>query len=428
MGRVTGGGRGTLPSGVRRVLWWGVLAVVATGCDRQPPPLEVGPLGFSAADLGVLGPDQQEELADLAAFGLVVAEGRTDSLIQPRVERDLRSLVLQRLAMELAANRAGLGEPELRLAYEQNPQHELVVRHLVVLSERWRPSAHRDSARAVATEALERARAGESFDRLAAEYSDEPGAAERGGLLQPGRRGSWVPDFWRAASSLDTGQVSPVVETEFGFHVLKLEERRRVPFEEVREEVLRDVMDLPRAVGRAEDWASQRMKDAEVDTDAVRSWIAPADSEGIDGTTTLVRWPDSLRIPPFTAADMGSFRHNAPGGSLEALRGEGLGTAVEWLLSQAQSHMMVHRARALGIEVSRPQRAAIEERWARKVAEWAGALGFEPGLSRQRVKEQALQSLGTPEQNAAIARSELSAFSPRLRELYPVSRREVPTP
>jgi parvulin-like peptidyl-prolyl isomerase len=72
-----------------------------------------------------------------------------------------------------------------------------VVRHLVVLSERWRPAAHRDSARAVATEALERARAGEAFEALAAEYSDEPGAAERGGLLEPGREGSWVPEFWQ---------------------------------------------------------------------------------------------------------------------------------------------------------------------------------------------------------------------------------------
>jgi hypothetical protein len=69
---------------------------------------------------------------------------------------------------------------------------------------------------------------------VAGEVSEEPGAEARGGLLEPGREGSWVQEFWMAANSLEEGEVSEVIETQFGFHVLMLEERRAVPFTEVR--------------------------------------------------------------------------------------------------------------------------------------------------------------------------------------------------
>lgn len=414
-------GRWALQQRVRQASCWGALVFAAAGCEREPPALEVGRLQFSAEELGVLGPAQQRSLADIAAFGLAVADGRVDSLIRPRIERDIRSIVLQRLAMELAVRRGGLGDPELRRAYQDNPRHELVVRHLVVLSERWRPMEHRDSARARAAEALARARQGEAFEALASEYSDEPGAAERGGLLQAGREGSWVPEFWKAAASLEEGQVSPVVETEFGFHVIQLVDRRRVPFEEVRDEVLRDVMDLPTALGRAEDWAGRRMASLQVDTQAVRSWLA-----GAGGRGPLAAWPDSLGIPPVTAAELDLYRASDSGHTPEEPGDEGLDRGLEMVRAGAQTHMMMRTAARLGIEASPSQRSAIRERWQSRVIGWAAALGFEAGQSDQRVKAEALQRLGAPEQSVAIARSELADLRPRLRALY-LTRREEPT-
>lgn len=415
-------GTRTLQRGILSILCWGVLAFAGMGCDREPPALTVGPVAFSTQDLAGLAPEQQTELMELTAFGLAVGQEKTDALIASEIERDLRSIVLQQMAMELAADNAGLGERELRAVYEEDPRHELVVRHLVVLSERWRPVEHRDSARAEATEARDRARAGEPFDALAAEYSDEPGAAERGGLLRPGREGSWVPEFWRAASALEVGEISPVVETEFGFHVLKLEERRQVPFEEVRGEVLRDATDLPEALGRAGRWARDRMAGVAVDTAMIQSWMAGAEPPG-----PLVRWPDSLAVPPFTATDVASFRYAAPDGSLDALREEGFDRVVEFVTSSAQTHLMVHHAREMGISASHAQRLAIEERWNARVSRWAEALGFARGYSPEHVKEQALLALDTPAQSAAIARSELGALSPTLLSIYPPSRPGAPT-
>lgn len=396
--------------------------IAGSACDRTPPALQVGPIGFSDEDLGVLGSAQQESLIDLTAFGLAVAEGRIDTLVRPHVERDLRSIIVQRLAMELAVDRAGLGDPELRLAYDASPRHELVVRHLVVLSERWRPAAHRDSARAVAAEALERARSGEPFGELAGEYSDEPGAAERGGLLQPGREDSWVPEFWQAASALAVGEVSGVVTTEFGFHVIKLEERRRIPFEEVRSEVVRDVMDLPLALGRADEWARRRMATARIDSAAVRAALAGAGADPV-AAMPLVHWPDSLGIPPLRADDVAEYRATLGAQAPEVSPAmEEPDRTFELVRNAAQSHMMVHHAEELGIRPSRSQTAAIERRWRDRATRWAAALGFEEGQSRAQVREQALMALGSPDQNAAIARSELEDLSTRLRQLYPVRR------
>lgn len=78
----------------------------------------------------------------------------------------------------------------------------------------------REQAEALAQKVLARARRGESFTRLATEYSDEPGAAGRGGALGKFGRGKMAPAFEEAAFRLAVGEVSNVVETPFGFHVI----------------------------------------------------------------------------------------------------------------------------------------------------------------------------------------------------------------
>lgn len=68
--------------------------------------------------------------------------------------------------------------------------------------------------------------AGESFEELAAIHSDDLGSGKNGGNLGWAKRNSYVPEFEAAAYKLEKGELSSIVETEYGFHIMELIERR----------------------------------------------------------------------------------------------------------------------------------------------------------------------------------------------------------
>jgi hypothetical protein len=214
-------------------------------CRSEPPAvLIVGPISWTDSDLLGLSDARRRTLADLAAFGLSVADSSTGALGAPLLERWENDRRVEVLAAELALERNGIGDDVLEARYLTDPQWELVVRHILFFSERWRSSDHRAQAEAKARRAMDALRAGADFAETAVALSEEPGAQGREGLLTPGREGSWVPEFWAAALALEPGQISPVTETQYGYHILRLEERRVVPFEEARATIVRRVASL----------------------------------------------------------------------------------------------------------------------------------------------------------------------------------------
>jgi len=88
-----------------------------------------------------------------------------------------------------------------------------------------------DQALKRALDCLFRARQGEDFAALALEYSDDPATRERGGRLPRIDRGQTVPEFEEVTFSLKPGQISDVVKTVFGFHVIKRLDGAEAPAE-----------------------------------------------------------------------------------------------------------------------------------------------------------------------------------------------------
>ena len=108
---------------------------------------------------------------------------------------------------------------------ETAPPTRISARHVLIQymgAERAAPSVVRtsDQARAVAEDVLARAKQGEDFARLAVEFSDEPGASNRGGSLGRFGRGQMVPAFDAAAFKLRVNEIA-LVQTPFGFHVVQ---------------------------------------------------------------------------------------------------------------------------------------------------------------------------------------------------------------
>ncbi|MDX1524702.1 MAG: peptidylprolyl isomerase [Pseudidiomarina maritima] len=103
------------------------------------------------------------------------------------------------------------------------------------------------AARNKAQEVVDKLSEGADFAALAAEYSDDTFSAENGGDLDFIQPGTMDPDFEEAAFALaEVGDVSGVVETSFGFHVIKLTDKQEgsvTPFAEVRDEIIADMQD-----------------------------------------------------------------------------------------------------------------------------------------------------------------------------------------
>lgn len=148
------------------------------------------------------------------------------SAVHPRVGRGIAPPTWIEVEPEVIDDGADEEEERSAKGPSKPGPSEIGARHILVM---YRGSTHapetivrtKEQALARAKQALERVRKGEDFAALAGEFSDEPGAGERGGSLGRFKRETMVRKFADAAFLLDIGQISDIVETQFGFHVIQ---------------------------------------------------------------------------------------------------------------------------------------------------------------------------------------------------------------
>lgn len=102
---------------------------------------------------------------------------------------------------------------------------EVKARHILIIP-RGSDEKSEFEARAKAEELLKRIKNGESFSNLAKQYSDDNGSAKQGGDLGYFTAGRMVPEFERTAFLLKPGEVSNVIRTSFGYHIIKVDDTR----------------------------------------------------------------------------------------------------------------------------------------------------------------------------------------------------------
>ena len=175
---------------------------------------------------------------DEAAIEAYYADNAARFQTEESVSIEYVEIRLADIAADVAVEEAALME-----YYEENrpryaTEEERRLRHILIAVDGDTDEA---AAAELAAELRDRLTTGEPFADLAREFSDDPGSAPDGGELGWAGRGVYVTAFEEAAFALQPDAVSAPVKTEFGYHLIQLQEVRpgsEQPFEEVRAEIL----------------------------------------------------------------------------------------------------------------------------------------------------------------------------------------------
>jgi parvulin-like peptidyl-prolyl isomerase len=185
-------------------------------------------------------------------------EGFDDETFRAHMERMYRAKVY---LDDIRIDAAVVSDEDVETYYDENKDRltlpvQVRVRHILLA---WKPLGKLDDRafiREQMTPILERARAGEDFAALAREFSDDYATKQAGGDTGFFHRGEMAPQFEAVAFSLQPGEISGPVETPFGVHIIKLEERQEselLPYEEIRDPLREHVRnELAEAAVRAE--------------------------------------------------------------------------------------------------------------------------------------------------------------------------------
>jgi hypothetical protein len=150
-----------------------------------------------------------------------------DPIIEPYIEQE----VVWRLRDRVIKVDTALDDTRLRTMFEREGTGATIkARHVLLRLPGDATPAQRDSVTKLAQSIRDRARGGADFATLAKQYSQEPGAQQSGGDLGFFGKGQMVAPFEQAAFAMKVGEVSDVVETPFGLHIIKVEDKKLADF------------------------------------------------------------------------------------------------------------------------------------------------------------------------------------------------------
>lgn len=174
----------------------------------------------------------------------------------PAVREQIKMLVDDFLSKEAlkreVVDKIVVTEEDMKSYYNVNKEAYKIpetvrARHILVKAPKDATEAEKAESSKKAEEILKRIKAGEDFAGLATEFSDDKGSKGKGGDLGFFPRGRMAKPFEDAAFSLKPGEVSDIVETKFGYHIIKLEDIKEAKlrsFEDVKKETKNALLKL----------------------------------------------------------------------------------------------------------------------------------------------------------------------------------------
>ena len=318
------------------------------------------------------------------------------------MDQEIRQEKVFRLREAVIDDDPEVTDEELLEIYEtERPGERVRARHILLLFPDGSSPTQRDSVQAVAEGLRERILGGERFEALAEIYSDDDGTATRGGDLGYVPRGTMASALEAATFALEVGEVSEVVRTSFGVHILRVDEKEMPSLDEIGPQ-LREELKMERTaiaestfVAGIEEPAGIRVHAEGIEL--ARSLARTADTDLSDRAArrTLAEFEGGS----YTARNYRDFLLLQPPALRHQIAEEATDEQIESLLrNQVRFHLLVAEADRLGIEIPSDEieelDAEIRSQY-RTLAELLGiaALESRDGETVVRTVERAMQEL-----------------------------------
>jgi len=213
---------------------------------------------------------KQNNMASQAVLvSALASQGLTFEQYRAQLQEQIEKLKL--VSMEVRA-KIQVGETEMREYYEANrakysEEETFRARHIFFRTSEKAPAEDIKRAMTTALMVLAEAKSGKDFEELAKSYSEDPAARKDGGALGSFKKGDMMPELEAAILAMKPGEVSELVYTSSGFHIIKLEERstgKMKPFESVKAEI-EDTLYRKKSEERFNQWAKELRAKASIE-------------------------------------------------------------------------------------------------------------------------------------------------------------------
>ncbi len=229
---------GEIPADHRAEVYRGVLdqliAIHLLTAESKTRSIPVSDADVDARLAQVKGQFPNEEAFNkaLAGQGMTLAKAKEDARTSLQIEHLLQAEIAPKIQVS---------QVDLDKFYKENPEQfkqpeSVRASHILIRPSGDTPAAKKQ-AHDKAEQLLKDAKGGSDFAALAKQNSQDPGSAPKGGDLGFFPEGQMVPEFDKAAFALKPGEISDLVETQFGYHIIKVAERkpaRVVPLDEAK--------------------------------------------------------------------------------------------------------------------------------------------------------------------------------------------------